>query len=200
MSKPSTQKGDITRSEILKAANSLFVTQGFHGTSMRQIANSANIALGSIYNHFSGKEEIFETIFHDNHPLMRVLPAIERARGDTIEAFVHDAANLMVETIFDSPDFLNLMFIETVEFNNRHLHGIFKTTFPRGIKIAEKLMETEGNLRNIPTPILVRTFISFFFSYYLADVIIGNAAPSGFKDDAMAFYIDIFLHGILAND
>jgi AcrR family transcriptional regulator len=200
MSRSSTTKGDITRSAILEAAITLFITQGYHGTSMRQIANSANLALGSIYNHFSGKEEIFETVFLDNHPILSLLPAIERARGDTVEAFVRDAAKLMVEAIFESPNFLNLMFIETVEFNNQHVHGLFKTLFPRGIRIAEKLMVAEGNLRDIPPPMLVRAFISFFFSYYLADVIIGDAAPTGFKEDAMDFYIDIFLNGVLMRD
>ena len=106
----------------------------------------------------------------------------------------------MLEAIFDSPDFLNLMFIETVEFKNRHVHRLFETTFPRGIQIVEKVMKAEGNLRDIPAPMLVRAFISLFFSYYLVEVIIGEVAPPGFKENAMAFYVDIFLHGILGNE
>jgi hypothetical protein len=61
------------------------------------------------------------------------------------------------------------------------------------------MVKTKGNLRNIPAPILVRAFISLFFSYYLADVIIGEIAPPGFNENAMDYYVDIFLHGILGN-
>lgn len=52
-------KGELTRESILEGAYQLFLRQGYHGTSMRQIAEEAGIALGGIYNHFSGKEEIF---------------------------------------------------------------------------------------------------------------------------------------------
>ena len=59
MSHPVTEKGELTRSAIVEAAHQLFTTQGYHGTSMRQIANNAGIALGGIYNHFANKEILY---------------------------------------------------------------------------------------------------------------------------------------------
>jgi hypothetical protein len=55
----------------------------------------------------------------------------------------------------------------------------------------------KGKLREIPPQMLLRAFISLFFSYYLADIILGENAPPEFRDNAMNYYIDIFLHGIL---
>jgi AcrR family transcriptional regulator len=52
-------KGKNSRANILRAAHDLFLQQGYHGTSMRQIAEGAGTALGAIYNHFPGKETIF---------------------------------------------------------------------------------------------------------------------------------------------
>ena len=37
--------------------------QGFAGTSVRDIANACGILSGSIYHHFSAKEELVEEIF-----------------------------------------------------------------------------------------------------------------------------------------
>jgi AcrR family transcriptional regulator len=194
----STTKGELTRTTIIEAAHELFITQGYNATSMRQIAQQAGIALGGIYNHFSSKDEIFQAVFIENHPFFEMLPTIEAAQGDTVEAFVRDAANKMVAIICDRPDFLNLMFIELVEFKSAHVRDLFAITFPRGLKIAQRLTTVEGTLRNIPIPILLRSFISLFFSYYLADVILGEIAPPEFSEDAMDYYVDIFLHGILA--
>jgi len=199
MSPPSTSKGEKTRSAILEAAYDLFISQGYHGTSMRQIAKNASIALGGIYNHFASKEEIFEAVFLENHPVLEMLPAIEAAKGETIEAFVRDAANQMMEAIYGRPHFLNLMFIEMVEFKSTHTQKLFQTAYPRGIQIVQQMVGDKDTVRDIPVPMLVRAFISLFFSYFLADVIIGEIAPHEFRDNAMEFYVDIFLHGILSS-
>lgn len=197
MPRSTTQKGENTRALILQAAHELFITQGYHGTSMRQIARQAGLALGGIYNHFSAKKDIFEAVFIENHPYLEMIPAIESAQGETIEDFVRDAAHKMMAAIYRRPDFLNLMFIEIVEFKSTHVHKIFEDTFPRGLQIYQQLKNTKGNLRQIPGPMLIRAFISLFFSYYMAEMMLGEVAPVEFKENAMAYYVDIFLHGIL---
>jgi hypothetical protein len=64
---------------------------------------------------------------------------------------------------------------------------------------VQRLANAEGNIRPIPTPMLIRTFIGLFFSYYLAESIFENVAPIEFQENAMDYYVDIFLHGILEN-
>ncbi|HEC62584.1 MAG TPA: TetR/AcrR family transcriptional regulator [bacterium] len=44
---------------MIQGAFNLFLERGYHGNSMRQIAQEVNIALGGIYNHFSAKDENF---------------------------------------------------------------------------------------------------------------------------------------------
>jgi len=57
------RKGEATQARILDTAHALFMEQGYHGTSMRQIAERARITLGGIYNHFASKEAIWEAVF-----------------------------------------------------------------------------------------------------------------------------------------
>lgn len=40
----------------------LFYEKGYHGTSMREIADAVGIKAGSLYNHFAGKQEILYRI------------------------------------------------------------------------------------------------------------------------------------------
>ncbi|WP_051478940.1 TetR family transcriptional regulator [Arthrobacter sp. H5] len=48
-----------TRSAIIQAARSLFAEHGFEGTSLRQIARSANVDPALIHHYFDGKEGLF---------------------------------------------------------------------------------------------------------------------------------------------
>ncbi len=47
------------KEEILAAAEELFARFGYEGTSMKQIAERAELSVGKLYHHFKGKEEIF---------------------------------------------------------------------------------------------------------------------------------------------
>lgn len=48
--------------EILDAALSLFVAQGFHGTSMQQIAARADFSVGKIYTLFPSKDDLLRRL------------------------------------------------------------------------------------------------------------------------------------------
>lgn len=47
------------RQLILQAAKVLFLKNGFHGSSMNQIAKSAGVTKLTVYNHFQDKENLF---------------------------------------------------------------------------------------------------------------------------------------------
>jgi len=47
------------RQEILSAALRLFAEKGFHGVSMQEIAAAAEFAMGTLYNFFPSKEDLF---------------------------------------------------------------------------------------------------------------------------------------------
>jgi TetR/AcrR family transcriptional regulator, cholesterol catabolism regulator len=51
-----------TREVLLRLAARLFATQGYSATTMRSIAEQANIEAASIYYHFSSKEELVDVV------------------------------------------------------------------------------------------------------------------------------------------
>ena len=51
-----------TKREILEAALELFSLQGYEATSVSQIADAVGIRKASLYSHFSGKQEILDTL------------------------------------------------------------------------------------------------------------------------------------------
>lgn len=50
------------RARIVEAALACFVEKGFHQTGMREIAATAGVSLGNLYNHFPGKEALIALI------------------------------------------------------------------------------------------------------------------------------------------
>ncbi len=56
-----TKKTDIQKN-ILDVARELFLEKGYAKTSMRTIAQKANVTLSNIYNYFKNKDEILEVI------------------------------------------------------------------------------------------------------------------------------------------
>ena len=198
MSPEFLSRGEQTRSAILQAAHDLFVEQGYHGTSMRQVAQRAGLALGGLYNHFPSKEAVFEAVFLAYHPYHEVLPYIQQAQGGTFEEVVRAATARMVEVARGRPDFLNLMFIEMVEMKSAHVQNMVNALFPLGLQIVERLMQVDpAALRPIPPPILVRSFIGLFFSYFFTEILFATAGPPEFRQDAVQHFVDIYLHGIL---
>jgi AcrR family transcriptional regulator len=193
-------KGQRTRSRLIETAYQLFSEQGYHGTSTRQIAQNAGLALGGIYNHFDSKEDIFFAALEAHHPYHEMLPVLQKAQGETVEAFVRNAAEGLVAALDRQPYFLNLMLIELVEFKSKHTPQMLNIFFPQVMGIVQRFAEKQENLRPIPLPIIVRTFIGLFFSYYLIESVMGAGFPPELKEDALDHAVDIFLHGIRAED
>jgi AcrR family transcriptional regulator len=195
--KPAT-KGARTRAVLLDTAKDLFVSNGYHGTSMRQIADEAGLALGGIYNHFGNKEDIFVAILAERHPFLVVLPAVQAAQGDTVEALVRDAAGRMIAELSKNQEFLNLVLIEMVEFEGKHFSMMFEILFPPLMEFALRFQTVRGPLRDIPLSTVLRSFLGLFFSYFITEMIIGNLLPAEMKVGAFDHFVDIYLHGILA--
>jgi len=197
MNREGLSKGERTKAKVERAALDLFRKNGYHGTSMRAIAQNAGMAVGGIYNHFSSKEEIFRSVLLEFHLYKDVIPALREAQGDTLEEFVRDAAGKMVKGFGQPLDFINLIFIELVEFNGRHIPELFQLIYPQLVEFGQRFIQKSEQLRPIPLAVLLRSFIGLFFSYVMTGLILSEQMPKEVQDHAFDDFVDIYLHGIL---
>jgi AcrR family transcriptional regulator len=196
--KETVKKGEATRLAIEDAAIHLFLEQGYHATSMRQIADRSQLALGGIYNHFSSKEDIFEAIILDQHPYKKILPLILEAEGETGEEFFGNAFRIVTNELGKQPEFINLMFIELVEFKGKHGTVMLREIAPKILPVFEKVISTRKDLRVTQPAILMRSFFGMVISYFITEMVISNSVISKLMPrNATDAYVDIFLHGIL---
>ena len=75
-----TPKAESTRSRILAAALDLFRERGFDQTTMRDIANGAEVAIGAAYYYFESKEALVMAFYQESNAAMheRIEAALER--------------------------------------------------------------------------------------------------------------------------
>ena len=69
-----------TRERLLEAAREVFARNGFHGSSVEEIASAAGFSTGALYSNFEGKEDLFLVLMEleiDEHA-HPALPGLDR--------------------------------------------------------------------------------------------------------------------------
>jgi TetR/AcrR family transcriptional regulator len=103
------------RRRVLEAAKSAFANHGYAGTNVNLVAREAGISVGSLYQYFRSKEDVFLALIEDSHVLLgRLLDEIlEREHGffDRVRAILHAA----VDSSTSDPELLNLYIACTTE-------------------------------------------------------------------------------------
>jgi AcrR family transcriptional regulator len=100
---------------ILKAAETLFAREGYHQTSMEQIADQAEIAVGTLYVYFKNKEDLLIRLLDEISLQLRTLLGTEFKKA---EASL-DGVQLAGQTFFEEfcvkyPEKVAIMLRESV--------------------------------------------------------------------------------------
>lgn len=201
MPKAPINKGEDTRKRILQAAYDLFLKNGFAATSMRQVASASGLTVGGIYAHFDGKEDLWVEVFDAYHPYHDLIPIFMAAEGETVDQLYRNAAFLFVREMNRRADIFNLMFIELVEFQGKHIPQLAMKILPHFHGIGLKYLADTGSFRKITPATLARAFMGLFFSYYVTDRFIPPMVRQTIDaEKALNEFVDIFLFGVLSED
>jgi AcrR family transcriptional regulator len=169
-----------TARAILDAGEFLFQRQGFHGTSMRQLARFAGVTPAAIYNHFPSKEEIFIALLRARLPSRALALAVQEAQGDSPAALLGDGLRRMRQAMVDRLENLRLIMVEILEFEGRHLPLVLPEIVAPAFSFIDRVRSSDPRLTDWPAPFLMRliggSFIIFAASEpYLAQA--GALAP-----------------------
>ncbi|MBN2085860.1 MAG: TetR/AcrR family transcriptional regulator [Anaerolineales bacterium] len=195
--KPNVKPGD-TRSAILQAAYESFLENGYHGTSMRDIARRAKLTVAAAYNHFKNKEQLYVAVLHAHQPYNHVLPALADSKVETVEAFVRTTARLVTGALAREPGLIRLVLIEIVEFKSKHIPKLFRDILPQSLAVVRSASKLKGRLRRFPPAVLLRSFLGLVVSYYITEQIIWKNSRPPMQKDCLDAFIDIYLHGVTA--
>ena len=74
--------GAATRARLLRAAEELFATQGFLRTTTPMLAEHAGVAEGTIYRHFTGKEQLLAEVCRQAYDW--AIESLDALEGDRV--------------------------------------------------------------------------------------------------------------------
>jgi AcrR family transcriptional regulator len=199
-----SKRGEDTRQSILDAAERLFLSQGFHGTSMRQIAQEAGgIAVGGIYNHFASKEAIFLELVAVRSPYTRMADAIEHLEATDARGMIEEALPRFQAIVLENVDFFQLVMIDVNELQGTTIRALVSSVIPRFMAFVRRLQEAGGLRDDLDTFVLTRMLGSVMAGYTITSLIAfsgGEVQLTGVPDYDEAFWhrqlIDVLLNGI----
>jgi AcrR family transcriptional regulator len=96
---------DLSRTQLLDAAEEVFGAKGFHDTTLKAIAELAEFSVGSVYSFFENKDDLFLNVFLRRGE--EFLPGMEEAAtaGDDPVAQLHALVDFEVGFFRRHPHF-----------------------------------------------------------------------------------------------
>ena len=118
---PPIRKGERTKERIVQAALELFREHGYEATTMRMVADKAEVSLGNAYYYFASKDLLLQVFYREvheahveasaevlqkEHTLQGRLRGVMLAKLEVIEPY-HRFSSLMFRTAADPESPLN---------------------------------------------------------------------------------------------
>jgi AcrR family transcriptional regulator len=199
-----SKRGEDTRQSILDAAERLFLKQGFHGTSMRQIAQEAGgIAVGGIYNHFASKETIFLELASERSPYVKMSEALEHLEATDARGMIEEVIPRFQAIVLENVDFFQLAIIDVNELHGTTIRALVSNVIPRFMQFGQRLRAAGGLREELDPYVMLRMIASMLAGYTLTSLIAfsdGHIQIDGVPDYDEAFWhhqmVDVLLNGI----
>jgi AcrR family transcriptional regulator len=187
---------------INKVAVRCFSSSGFNGITMREIAKKAKIPLGSLYNYYEDKLDLFEAIITEQSRVF-LSPDNEVIRYFLSSKFPDDLpllAEAMKESVKTYESYFKLMYVDVVEFNGAHIKEVFSNLDEKFRQVMEKRFKELGLMgeKKIDPAFALTTIYLSFYQYFILTKLFGATKIFGKKTDQQVIegMINILFYGI----
>jgi AcrR family transcriptional regulator len=147
------------RFEILQAALSVFAEKGFHRSTIRDIAKAAQIAEGTIYNHFENKTALMLALFEGIDAQGQRQASLDITADQTLAEFLpahfQQMLNLLVEPTGKALPVILAELLTNASLRNEYAQKILQPMFGTGEQ-AMNLWAQQGRIRSKHPALTVR--------------------------------------------
>jgi AcrR family transcriptional regulator len=200
------ERSERSRNQILDAALKLFAHRGFGATSVRDIAEAAELSKGNVYHHFPDKESIFRALLDRYFEAMSTpeFPFNQALAKGTFPENLESLGRAARETVRSYRDYVALIYVDVVEFDGSHVRKFYEdmaSRFETFIKAHGMEEELKGKLQDGLSPISAMMLATrIFYNYFSIEIIFGVKDHFGKHTDTVVHEISrILRHGMLRN-
>jgi len=194
------QSEDQTRTRILNAAQRLFASLGYDGTTTRDLAQAAGVAEGTLFRHFANKKAILIEVATQGWVEILTDLLTELSEMGSYKA----VAQVMRRRMWNfqkNADMMRVCFMEA-QFHPELRDRIQSEVIGKMTHVAEAFFQTamdKGIYRPMNPKIVAQIFLGMFaiagFSHNT--MMEPDASPQAMQEMAEGL-ADIFLNGVLA--
>jgi TetR/AcrR family transcriptional regulator, mexJK operon transcriptional repressor len=145
------------REQILSAARLVFLEDGFDGASMQRITERSGVSKATVYNHFPGKDRLFEAVMLEQVRELRDKAFTARAASEKPEEVLLHLGVSLVSGILEPQNLKIVRQLVSDSWRFPHLGKAFMAEGPaRGAELLAAYLESlcrQGVLR-IDDPVL----------------------------------------------
>lgn len=99
------QHQDLSRTQLLDAAEEVFGRKGFHEATLKEVAELAGFSVGSVYSFFENKDDLFRQVYlRRGNEYMPALRDVIRAKGPALDV-LQAVVTFQVQYFRDHPNF-----------------------------------------------------------------------------------------------
>lgn len=116
---PTQGRSKTLVSSIFEAATRILPKTGYEGVTTNQLAKIAGVSVGSIYQYFANKDEIFALLLEKNLSETKALvEAVIRSRTATpLNELIAESVSTVVDLNLDNRDFVAKLFMQAPRLN-----------------------------------------------------------------------------------
>ncbi len=191
-----------THTRILQAAQRLFASQGFDGTTTRDLAQAAGVAEGTLFRHFTNKKAILVEVATNGWVDILTDLLTELSEMGSYKA-VAQVMRRRMWNLRKNVDMMRVCFME-VQFHPDLRDRIQTEVITKMTDVAEAFFQTamdKGIYRQMDANLVAKVFLGMFAVAGFSDntLIEPNASPQEMQLMAEGL-ADIFLNGVLAKE
>jgi AcrR family transcriptional regulator len=89
------EKKELTTSQLLETANTIFLQRGYHRSTLDDIADAAGVTKGAVYARFASKDDLFFALYARREE--KIVPRLDQMPNlKTFEEFALDQARRLI--------------------------------------------------------------------------------------------------------
>ncbi len=186
------------RGQILAAATKVFAEKGFHRATIRDVAQAAGIADGTIYNYFKNKDAVLLGILDQLNETPERAGQFAQASSLGLDAWVSQYIQQRYATI--GPEGRQLLRVVLAEaLGNRELRdAYFEQVIEPTYQLAEGFFRewiADGSVRPVDPALALRLTAAMFLGVLMLQLI-GDPLLVAREDEVAGAMADIILHGL----